>query len=177
MDKIEFSKKFEQHKTKLYGFAMKLTRNHEDAKDLIQETVYRAYKNIDNFRPGSNFKSWITTIMRNTFINKYRKDQRRFNLENYLEATRHQRLAEEIVQNQGESNQLLEELEEMMDALKGDLKYSFMLKFRGYKYEEIAKKLNLPLGSVKSKIFYAKKELRKMIQHAYQVNHFSEVLA
>jgi len=176
MNKSEFIDKITIHKTKLMGFAMKLTRNREDAADLMQETSYRALKNLSSFQPNSNFKAWISTIMRNTFINKYRKDKRRLGLENNLEEERQIKL-KATVQNQGESNKTVEELIALVNQLKEDLKKPFLLRYSGYKYEEIAEQLDIPLGTVKSQIFYAKRQLRKMVQQAYAINHFSEIAA
>jgi RNA polymerase sigma-70 factor (ECF subfamily) len=73
MNQVEFQRRWYELESLLFGFAMKLTRNKEEAKDLMQETVLKAYRNRDRFRINTNFKAWTTTIMRNTFINAYRK--------------------------------------------------------------------------------------------------------
>lgn len=172
----EFVNQITTNRTNLLGFAMKLTRNQEDANDLMQETAYRAYKNLDSFQPNSNFKAWISMIMRNTFINKYRKDKRRFNHENSLGRERQVNL-KATVKNQGESNKTVEELIGLINQLRGDLKHPFLLRYSGYKYDEIAEELDIPLGTVKSQIFYAKKELKQMIKSTYAVEHFSEIAA
>lgn len=174
MKKNEFTDQITLNKAKLFGFSMKLTRNQEDANDLMQETIYRAFKNLSSFKPNSNFKAWISMIMRNTFINKYRQDKRRLNLENNLDKERHIKLRASV-QNEGESNRTVEELTGLINSLKEDLKIPFLLRHNGYKYEEIAEYLNKPLGTVKSQIFYAKKELKVMIQDAYSINHPSEL--
>lgn len=172
----EFVSQLTINKPKLLGFAMKLTRNKEDANDLMQETAYRAYKNLKSFQPNSNFKAWISMIMRNTFINKYRKDKRRFNHENDLEIERKIKL-KATVNNQGESNKTLEELTGLINQLKGDLKNPFLLRYNGYKYDEISEELGIPLGTVKSQIFYAKQKLRSMVKETYAIKHFSEIAA
>ena len=76
MSTIEFNSKFQQMNTVLNSFAYNLTKNIEDAKDLFQETAFRAMVNRDKFMPGTNFKAWLFTIMKNIFINNYRKKQR-----------------------------------------------------------------------------------------------------
>ena len=147
MDRSEFIDKITSHKTKLFGFAMKLTQNREDAADLMQETSYRALKNLSSFQPNSNFKAWITTIMRNTFINKYRKEKRRLGLENNLQGE-HQIKLSATTQNEGESNRTVEELIALVNQLKEDLKRPFLLRYSGYKYEEIAEQLNISVTTV-----------------------------
>lgn len=176
MNKSEFINQITFSRTSLLGFAVKLTRNQEDANDLMQETTYRAFKNLSSFKPNTNFKAWISTIMRNTFINKYRKDKRRYAIGNNLEEERQIKL-KAVVQNQGESNRTVEELIALVSQLKEDLKRPFLLRYSGYKYEEIAERLDLPLGTVKSQIFYARKQLKRMVREAYAINHFSEITA
>ncbi|MFK7983479.1 MAG: RNA polymerase sigma factor [Saprospiraceae bacterium] len=176
MKNKEFVNQITTNRAKLLGFAMKLTRNQEDANDLMQETVYRAFKNLNSFQPNSNFKAWISMIMRNTFINKYRKDKRRFNHENDLEQERKVKL-KATVNNHGESNKTVEELTGLINQLKDDLKRPFLLRYSGYKYDEISEELGIPLGTVKSQIFYAKKKLRIMIKETYAIKHFSEIAA
>ncbi|MFK7980940.1 MAG: sigma-70 family RNA polymerase sigma factor, partial [Saprospiraceae bacterium] len=80
MNKNEFTRLFTKYKAKLLGSAIKLTNNREDANDLMQETVYKAYKNLSSFKAGSNFSAWMSTIMRNTFINNYRIQKRNYTL-------------------------------------------------------------------------------------------------
>ncbi|MFK7979633.1 MAG: sigma-70 family RNA polymerase sigma factor [Saprospiraceae bacterium] len=116
MKSKEFVNQITINRPKLLGFAMKLTRNKEDANDLMQETAYRAFKNLNSFQPNSNFKAWISMIMRNTFINKYRKDKRRFNHEHDLENERKVKL-KATVNNQGESNKTVEELAGLINQL------------------------------------------------------------
>lgn len=155
---------------------MNLTRNAEDANDLMQETILRAFKNRAGFRTGSNFKAWISMIMRNTFINGHRKEKRKWEFEKEFINDAGTTTGRSIVENEGESNQMIEELNEMIQELNEDLRTSFLLSYLGYKYEEIAQKLNLPLGTVKSKIFYAKKQLRAKVRAAYRIDHYSEAL-
>ncbi|MEZ5048321.1 MAG: sigma-70 family RNA polymerase sigma factor [Saprospiraceae bacterium] len=73
MSTIEFKNQFDELTGSLNAFAYNLTKNQEDARDLYQETAYRAITNRDKFRPGTNFKAWLFTIMKNIFINNYRK--------------------------------------------------------------------------------------------------------
>lgn len=176
MTNSEFINQLNRYDSKLYGFAMNLTRDTQDANDLMQETIFRAFKNRAGFRAGSNFKAWISMIMRNTFINWHRKDKRRWGFEKELTNDFSNSPVNSIVGNEGESNQMLEELNEMIKELNDDLRTSFLLRYMGYKYEEIAQKLNLPLGTVKSKIFYAKKQLRAKVRSAYKIEHYSEAL-
>ena len=155
---------------------MTLTRNGEDAKDLMQETVYKAFKNLKQFKVGSNFRAWMAMIMRNAFINKYRKDKRKHSFENNFDAININHLTKQAVYNEGTSNSMVSELKSLINELNEDLQKPFLLHYIGFKYEEIAQKMNLPLGTIKSKIHHARKELKRKIKAVYQVNHFSEMV-
>lgn len=85
MNALEFNTSFAKVHDLLFSFAMKLTRNKEDAKDLMQETTMLAFANLHRFEPGTHFKSWVSTIMRNSFINHYRKMKTRNKVEQPIE--------------------------------------------------------------------------------------------
>lgn len=174
IDNTEFLKLFKLNQLKFYGFAFKLTKNQEDANDLIQETCYKALKNIKQFKQGSNFQAWMITIMRNNFVNGFRQQKNKRNAMEYIEDNPNN--FESAVNNKGASNQLIVELKAIINELSEDLKRPFLLNFIGFQYEEIATKLEIPLGTVKSKIFYARKHLKTKIRNRYNINHFSEII-
>lgn len=163
MSAVEFSQHFSKLESLLFAFALRLTNNYEDAKDLMQETALRAYKHRDKFTLGTNFKSWVSTIMRNTFINRYRKEKKRKNVNQPIESFLFAIENTNVVANQGEVNMRMEEMAGFFNEI-GDL-YSvpFLMFFRGYEYKEIAAHLDIPIGTVKSRIFLARKKLKALI--------------
>ncbi len=148
----------------LKGFALKLTNDSEDANDLVQETMYKALKNEDKFEKGTNLSGWLFTIMRNIFINNYR---RMVKSKTFLDATENQHYLNSInnsTRNRGEANMVMDELTEAIGGLSENLKVPFMMSFNGYKYEEIAAKLCIPLGTVKIRIHTARQRLKAQLK-------------
>jgi len=145
----------------LNGFALKLTNNIPDAEDLYQETVIRIFMNKDRFEPDSNFKAWAVTIMRNIFINEYRKKVRRRII---LDDKSNQAYLSSHLKafNKGENNLIQEDLYEIVDALPQNFRTPFLMVYQGYKYDEISEMMALPLGTVKSRVFFARKKLIAM---------------
>lgn len=167
MSQLEFEAKFNQMTALLNSFAYNLTKNSEDAKDLYQETAYRAMTNMDKFRAGTNFKAWLFTIMKNIFINNYRKKTKANTIIDSTDNLFFINSGDVLISNNAESNILLDELTEMIENLDGSIRIPFMMHYQGYKYQEIADHLELPLGTVKSRIFFARKELKEHIQVRY----------
>lgn len=163
MSTLEFSKEFNALENILFSFALKLTQNREDAKDLMQETALRAYKHREKFTIGTNFKSWVSTIMRNTFINQYRKAKLRRNVnepvENFLFAVENKN----ALPNQGEVNMRMQEYARIFSEISDLYSIPFLMFFRGYEYKEIAAYLDIPIGTVKSRIFLARRKLRERV--------------
>jgi len=151
----------------LNSFAYNLTKNMEDAKDLYQETAFRALTNKEKFRVGTNFKAWLFTIMKNIFINNYRKKMKANTIMDSTDNDFYINSGKNVVSNQGESNIMMKELKGMVSGLEASIKVPFVMHFNGYKYQEIADYLGLPLGTVKSRIFFARKELKDLIFRRY----------
>ena len=167
MSTLEFDTRLNQLAGMLQAFAYNLTKNQEDAKDLYQETAYRAISNRDKFRPGTNFKAWLFTIMKNIFINNYR---RRVKRDSILEAPDNLYYLNSGWDKQGnhaENDIFMEELHELIEQLEETLRTPFKLHYRGFKYQEIADQLGMPLGTIKSRIFFARKELKQRIDERY----------
>lgn len=168
MSTTEFSKKLNDLSSHLQAFAYKLTRNVEDSKDLFQETACRAYSNQEKFSTGTNMKAWLFTIMRNIFINDYRKKSRTKTFcdttdnDYYLDSGR------ETVHNHAESNMMMEELKKTINSLESIARVPFLMHYYGYKYQEIADHFNLPLGTIKSRIHFARKKLRVAVRERYE---------
>jgi RNA polymerase sigma-70 factor (ECF subfamily) len=172
MTTIEFTKQFRKNEQALLGFAFSLTKDKEEANDLFQETAFKAYKNKSQFIPKTNIKAWMMTIMRNTFINNYRRNKRRLHLnESQNEYVLTQQQEGISIGNEGERKIYIEELMKMIENLEVWLKIPFKMYLQGYKYEEIAQELDAPLGTIKSRIFIARKILRKEVNLKFQMTN------
>ncbi|MFT6337620.1 MAG: RNA polymerase sigma-70 factor (ECF subfamily) [Halioglobus sp.] len=167
MSTIEFDSNFNNLTTSLNSFAYNLTKNQEDAKDLYQETAFRAMTNKEKFRPGTNFKAWTFTIMKNIFINNYRKKVKRNTIIDTTENEFFLNSGDKTVDNDAGRNILMGELTRMIKKLDESIKKPFMMHYSGFKYQEIADELDLPLGTVKSRIFFARKALKANIKSHY----------
>ncbi len=167
MSAIEFYDRFNSVTSLLNAFAFNLTKNRDDAQDLYQETAFRAIKNREKFTPGTNFKAWLMTIMKNIFINDYRKRVKRNTIMDATDNNYFINSGSRTVVNEGGANILIDELTNMIDALDDGFKIPFLMHYQGYKYHEIADQMELPLGTVKSRIFFARKELKKNIEVRY----------
>ena len=144
----------------LKPFAFTLTRDIETAKDLTQETLYRALANREKYHVGTNVKGWMYTIMRNIFINNYRRKARQNVI---LDNTPNDFLIDynqSTVTNLAESRIKLKEIESAVERLPETFKLPFVLYFEGYKYNEISDYLSEPLGTIKSRIHFARKLLK-----------------
>jgi RNA polymerase sigma factor (sigma-70 family) len=147
----------------LKPFAVNLTKNTEAANDLYQETLYKALANSEKYNTGTNIKAWLFTIMRNIFINDYRRNAKRRTIldntpEDYLI-----NLKQVSVSNTAESSLREKEILKAIDELPETFKIPFKLYFEGYKYQEISEYLDEPLGTIKSRIHFARKLLKEQI--------------
>lgn len=147
----------------LKPFAFTLTRDNETAKDLMQETLFRALANKDKYNVGTNIKAWMYTIMRNIFINDYRKKSRQNTM---FDSTPNDFLLnhnQTAVANAAEVSLKLKDIQAAIHDLPEIFKHPFVLYFEGYKYNEIATLLNEPLGTIKSRIHFARKLLKEQM--------------
>lgn len=167
MSTAEFSGQINEMAGILQAFAYKLTKNSEDSKDLYQETAFRALTNKDKFRPGTNLKAWLFTIMRNIFINNYRKKVKANTIFDSTDNNYYINSGSQTVNNGAESSILMQELKKMITSLDDSIRVPFVMHYYGYKYQEIADQLDLPLGTVKSRIFFARKELKSLVKDRY----------
>ena len=163
MGRYEFNQQLVGSKQPLQAFALNLTRNREDAQDLVQETCYRAITNREKFNDGTNMKAWLMTIMKNIFINDYRRAVKRKEITGERENNFHIDASLHYALNQAERNFIMNDLSEAVDHLDGVYKKPFLMHFEGFKYEEIAEECNLPLGTVKSRIFFARKYMQEYL--------------
>lgn len=150
--------------TELLNFAYKLTADREEANDLLQETSLKALDNEDKYTAETNFKGWIYTIMRNIFINNYRKALRD---QTYVDQTDNQFYLNQNIDIEGDSTEGSYDLKEMrriVNALPKEYRIPFSMYVSGFKYREIADKLGLPLGTVKSRIYFTRQKLQEELK-------------
>jgi len=164
MTNFEFSHKVNLHYSPLRGYALKLTQDHEDANDLVQETMLKAFKNKDKFEEGTNLKGWLYTIMKNIFINNYRRMVKGNIFTDDTEGQFYINQASFTDKNEGERNLVMKEINTAIGELADNLKIPFLMSFEGYKYEEIAEQLDVPLGTVKIRIHVARQRLMERLK-------------
>lgn len=164
MSRREFGVLITTHESFLLQLAMKLTKSFDDAHDLIQETYFKALKSSHKFQEGTNIKGWLFTIMRNTFINGYRKKKNQRTFVDETESNFYIDSNEHLKSSTTESTVDREYILKQINSVEKTYVEAFMLHFNGYKYEEIAEKLNIPLGTVKSRIFLARKKMMSKLK-------------
>ena len=163
MSAAEFNQLLLRNADFLKPFAITLTRDNEVAKDLLQETMYRALANKEKYNVGTNIKAWLYTIMRNIFINNYRRKSKQ---KTVLDSTPQEFLLDynqKFSNNQAEANLKMKDIVKAIQSLPLIFSNPFMLYFEGYKYHEIAEMLNEPLGTIKSRIHFARKLLKEQL--------------
>jgi RNA polymerase sigma-70 factor (ECF subfamily) len=165
MTAIEFNTRIVKEKASLKNFALSLTRNSEDANDLIQDTYLKAIKYREKFEDSTNLKAWLFTIMKNTFINTYRRSVKTRELISKGDDVAMTRAFKQNSYDHSESRMNAKEIIKHIDALEDQYKVPFTRYYNGFKYEEIASELSLPLGTVKSRIFIARKILMENLKN------------
>ncbi|MBL0145270.1 MAG: RNA polymerase sigma factor [Chitinophagaceae bacterium] len=163
MSTTEFTQMLTKNEDSLKPFAVTLTRDVEAAKDLLQETYYRALANKEKYNVGTNIKAWLYTIMRNIFINEYRRKAKQKTILNYTPNDFLLDTQQVTTSNAALDNMQLKEIHSEIYKLPTMFKNPFMLYFDGYRYNEIAVMLNEPLGTIKSRIHFARKQLKDHI--------------
>jgi len=170
MTAIQFQEKILSIQKNMYSFAMLLTSNRYDAEDLLQETTLRVLDNQDKYVDNVNFKGWVLTIMRNIFINNYRKELRNQVVINQPGDLHQLNISDYSKWENPEETMSLKEIKFIINSLSDDLKIPFLMYIDGYKYNEISDKLALPLGTVKSRIFFARRTLQRNLTGAWHSN-------
>ena len=159
---------FEEHIVKLqpgmYAAAYSLTAAPEDAKDLVQDTILRAFTNLHRFVDHSNFKGWIHTIMRNLYISNYHRAKHRTVTIDYNDETPHPAVYNETPHDMPHGAVVSHDLDVALSTFEDDFREPFSLFLKGYKYAEIAELFEIPIGTVKSRIFYVRQRLQKLLK-------------
>jgi|GEM_PF-7682 len=148
----------------LLNFAYTLTSNRDDAHDLLQDTTLKALDIQDKYVDSVNFKGWVYTIMRNIFANNYRKIIRNQTIIDQTEELYHLNLPQDSGIETTEGAYTINEIMKCIDEFTDDYRIPFSMHLSGFKYHEIAEKMNLSIGAVKSKIFFARKRLQETLQ-------------
>jgi RNA polymerase sigma-70 factor (ECF subfamily) len=163
MTVLEFNSRLTMYKDALKRFAYSLTNNTDDALDLVQETYLKALKYRNKYREEVNFKAWVMTIMKNTFINVYRRRQKANTFLDNTPNSYYVAGASKPSDASPESIMSEQEILKLIDNLDEAYSIPFKRHVDGFKYQEIAEELELPIGTVKSRIFYARKILAEQI--------------
>ncbi len=145
----------------LLNFAFMLTSNRDNAYDLLQDTTLKALDNESKYVDNTNFKGWVFTIMRNIFINNYRRISRSATVVDQTEDLYHLNLSQDSGLETPEGSFCAAEITDAINSFSDDYRIPFSMHVAGYKYDEIAKEMGLPLGTVKSRIFFARKKLQE----------------
>jgi len=164
MNGIQFQQKLLSLQENMMNFALMLTANRDDAQDLLQDTTLKVLDKQDKFVDNVNFKGWVLTVMRNIFINNYHKIVR---VQTVVDSSADLYNLDVVNDSGFDSPDKAYQIKEITKAINGlndDLKVPFSMFLSGYKYNEIAEKLNVPLGTVKSRIFFARQELQKRLK-------------
>jgi len=148
----------------LFRFAFRLTKNRDDASDLLQETSLKVLDNHDKFTEETNFKAWAYTLMRNIFINNYRKTVREQTYVDQTENLYHLNISQNSGFDSPEGSYSIAEITKAINSFSKEYRQPFTMHVAGYKYEYIAEDMGLPLGTVKSRIFFARKKLQQILK-------------
>ncbi len=174
MTALEFNSMVQREASPLRAYAYQLTRNIEDANDLVQETMLKAFTYRTKFADGTNLKGWLYTIMKNSFINNYRRMVKRNTFIDTTDNTYYIDSPIHVTLNGAENKFMMKNMEAAIDTLPTELKKTFTMNFKGFKYHEIADILNIPIGTVKTRIFVARRILRKKLKSYGLAYGFSE---
>ncbi len=156
----EFQSKLMSLQANLLNFAYMLTSNRDNAYDLLQDTTLKALDNESKYVDNTNFKGWVFTIMRNIFINNYRRISRSATVVDQTEDLYHLNLSQDSGLETPEGSYGAAEITAAINSFSDDYRIPFSMHVAGYKYSEIAEEMGLPLGTVKSRIFFARKKLQ-----------------
>jgi RNA polymerase sigma-70 factor (ECF subfamily) len=166
----EFIKEALPHEDALYNYALKISGNSDDAQDLVQETYYKAYRHFEKFQSGTNSKAWMFMILKNSFINDYRKSKREpykldyEQIQNFYENVKSDRAQENNLDKEFYNDLLDDELTSAIDQLPTKMREVFLLcDLDGNSYEETAELVGCPVGTVRSRLHRARHMLQETL--------------
>lgn len=161
MEATTFQNRLMGLQANLLNFAYMLTSNRDDAYDLLQDTTLKALDNREKYVDNTNFKGWVFTIMRKIFINNYRRIARSATVIDQTEDCYHLNLSQDSGLESPDGSYAAAEITSAINEFPEKYRVPFSMHVAGYKYNEIAEEMNLPLGTIKSRIFFARQELQK----------------
>ncbi|MDH6341975.1 RNA polymerase sigma factor (sigma-70 family) [Parabacteroides sp. PFB2-12] len=164
MNALQFQKKLLSMQENMMNFALMLTADRDDAQDLMQDTTLKVLNNQEKFVDNVNFKGWVLTVMRNLFINNYHKIVRTQTIIDQNADLYNLDVINDAGIDSPDGAYRIQEITKAIDALEEDLRIPFSLYLSGFKYHEIAEKLALPLGTIKSRIYFARQELQAVLK-------------
>jgi RNA polymerase sigma factor (sigma-70 family) len=164
MNNTDFNYQLNNHTSALKSFAYAFTKDHEDANDLVQDTLLKAINYATQFKEGTNFKGWLYTIMRNTFINNYRRTARKQTIMTVSEEIPSSQLKFSSTSNGSDGKFVMDDVHKALSKLQPEYYTPFIKYFEGYKYHEIADMLQIPIGTVKTRIHIARQVLKSNLK-------------
>jgi RNA polymerase sigma-70 factor (ECF subfamily) len=159
----EFTSKVAGMHSTLELFTHRFTTDKDESLDLVQDTSLKALTYKDRFKSDVNLKGWLFTIMRNTFINNYRKTRREKTSKDNTKELYYLNVEDTYTSHSPESNYEYEDVWKNVHEIRQELVTPFKMLLSGYKYHEIARHLQIPIGTVKNRIFNARKEIQKKL--------------
>ena len=163
MSTLELNHQISSLHSVLRGFTRRFTTDRDESLDLVQDTILKALMYRDKFREDTNLKGWLFTIMRNTFINNYRKQQRTHTLHDSTKESYFLNKSDNHTFNGPDTLFEYNDIWKHVDSLPDELLIPFKMHTSGYKYHEIAEHQKIPIGTVKNRIFHARKEIQKKL--------------
>ncbi len=164
MTKIEFNTLVMRQASSLKIYALHFTHDSDDANDLVQDTILKAITYYNKFKEGTNLKGWLYTIMKNTFINNYRRFVKISSFVTKTDEISSSQLSYSATLNDGEPKFVMDDIKSALSKLQEEYYTPFTMYFEGYKYHEIADHLKIPIGTVKTRIHVARKLLKKSLK-------------
>ena len=161
MTKVEFNTLVMRQAPSLKMYALHFTHDTDDANDLVQDTLLKAITYYNKFKEGTNLKGWLYTIMKNTFINNYRRFVKISSFVTKTDEISSAQLSFSATGNGGEQKFVMDDIKKALSSLQKEYYTPFTMYFEGYKYHEIADHLQIPIGTVKTRIHVARKLLKK----------------
>ncbi len=164
MTQLQFNSQLNAHANSLQALAMKFTKDAEDAHDLVQDTLLKALMYYGKFKEGTNLKGWLFTIMRNTFINNYRRMVKTNSLITQSDEISYAHLQNSATKNLATSKFVRNDIHKALATLQPEYYIPFVKHFEGYRYHEIAEELDIPIGTVKTRIHIARTILKRYLK-------------
>ena len=164
MKTLDFNSMLTDHRNSLKMYALHFTHDTDDANDLVQDTMVKAITYYTKFKEGTNIKGWLYVIMKNTFINNYRKFVRMSSFVVKADEISSANLMYSATRNEAEPKFVIDDLQKALKKLPDTYLVPFTMYFEGYRYFEIAENLAIPIGTVKTRIHVARQLIKKHLQ-------------